>query len=152
MSDQLNIAVQQNLKAAADKEAAKKQLLAQELAPIQTVITDMASDKLRDVANYAIKKVSKAGTQLIKNRTGVDLDRSKELLENKAEEMYNTARNRLPQLQQQAQKTVSNSINQGRNALSNTLNSLRSQVHNPAPHLEQTITRTAENELEHVKL
>ena len=152
MADQLNIAIQQNLKNAADKDAHEKQLMAQELAPIQTVVTDMASDKLRDVADYAIKKVSKAGTRLIKQRTGVDLDRSKELLENKAEEMYNTARQRLPELQQQAQSTLSNKINQGRNAVSNTLNSLRNQVHNAAPHLEQSIVRTAENELEHVKL
>lgn len=152
MADQLNQAVLQNLKNAEDKDANEKQLKAEELQPVRTVITDMASDKLRDVADYAIKKVNKAGVALIKNRTGIDLDRSKELLENKAEQMYNTARNRLPELQQQAQSTLSNKINEGRNAISNALNSLRSEVHNPAPHLEQTIVRSAENELEHVKL
>ena len=49
MADQLNQAIQQNLKSAEDKENARKQLISTELAPITTTLTDMASDKLRDI-------------------------------------------------------------------------------------------------------
>jgi len=152
MADQLNQAIQQNLKTAQDKENARKQLISTELAPITTTLTDMASDKLRDIADYSFKKLGKAGTRLFQEKTGINLEKPTQQLEQKAQQLYTQAKNRLPALQQQAQAQLSNTLSQGRNSVANAIDSIRNAPHNPAPHIQQSIERGVGEELEHVKL
>jgi uncharacterized protein YukE len=152
MSD-LQQAIRDQLKASQDQEDSKKQLLTSELLPIDNTLVDMASDKVRSLTNLAIKKATEKGSDLIKQKTGIDLLAKKQDLDlikqktgidllAKKKELTDNARNILNnnidkanalanELRGQAQDSFENlagrTLSQGNNML-NSFSSLRNNI------------------------
>ena len=126
MSD-LQQAIRDQLKASQDQEDSKKQLLTSELLPIDNTLVDMASDKVRSLTNLAIKKATEKGSDLIKQKTGIDLLAKKQELTDNARNILNNLNDRANNLANdllgQAQDRVENTLSQGREGIHNLLNS-----------------------------
>ena len=162
MSD-LQQAIRDQLKASQDQEDSKKQLLTSELLPIDNTLVDMASDKVRSLTNLAIKKATEKGSDLIKQKTGIDLLAKKQdfdLIKQKTgidllakkQELTDNARNILNNMNDrannlandllgQAQDRVENTLSQGREGIHNLLNSFSSLKDNipEMPHVQPSL-------------
>ena len=140
MSD-LQQALRDQLKASQDQEDNKKQLLTSELLPIDTALVDMASDKVRSLTNYVIKKGTQKGIDLIKQKTGIDLLAKKEELNENARNILNTMNVKANELMGQAQDSVENTLSQGRDGIHTMLNSFSSLRDNipEMPHIQPSL-------------
>ncbi len=150
MSD-LNQVIRDQLKASDDANTNQKQLLASELQPVQTALVDLGSNKIADLTDYALKKVSKKGADLIKEKTGIDFNAKKQQLTQKGQQIVENMNNQANSLMDKAESNITNTLSNSRDAIHNTLNKFQS-IQNTAeelPHLPSLgIEEGAEDVLE----
>jgi len=149
MSD-LNDIIRDQLQDSKDYNDNQKQLLATELQPVQTALVSLGSDKLQDLTNYAVKKVSKKAVDVLQNKFGIDLMNKKKQLTEKVQQLYESMDNRANDLMNQAENNISNTLSQGKNIINNTLNRFQGINDNIEEHIPSTINNfeeEGENEL-----
>ena len=147
MSDDLQQALRDQLKSVNDTESSKKQLLASELQPLSVALVDMASEKIRGIANEGIKRGAKKVGDVIQQSSGLSTLKA---LMNKKEELTEGAKNMLSNanfqantLMGQAQDHIQNDLSFHRDTVHNVLNGfseldeehLPSHLPSIAPHI-----------------
>jgi len=154
MSD-LNQVIRDQLKASDDANTNQKQLLASELQPVQTALVDLGSNKIADLTDFALKKISKKGSDLFKEKTGIDLMAKKQQLTQKGQQIVENMNNQANSLMDKAESNISNTLSNSREAIHNSLNKFQSiqNTANELPHLpslgiEQEAEKGAEDVLE----
>ena len=151
MSDDLQQALRDQLKSVNDEESSKKQLLASELQPLSVALVDMASEKIRGIANEGIKRGAKKVGEVIQKSSGLKtlknlMDKKEELTEN-AKNMLSNANFQANTLMGQAQDHIQNDLSLHRDTVHNVLNgfNMEEEEHLPshlpsiAPHINTEI-------------
>lgn len=152
MSDDLQQALRDQLKSVNDQEAGKKQLLASELQPLSVALVDMASEKLRGLANEGIKMGAKKIGDVIQQSSGLktlkNLMDKKEQLTEETRGMLSNANLQANSLMSQAQDHIQNDLSLHHDSVHNFLNGfseLEEENHLPshlpsiAPHINAEV-------------
>lgn len=147
MSDDLQQALRDQLKSVNDAESSKKQLLASELQPLSVALVDMASEKIRGIANEGIKRGAKKIGDVIQQSSGLKtlkalMDKKEELTE-ETRGMLSNANFHANALMGQAQDHIQNDLSLHRDTFHNVLNGfseldeehLPSHLPSIAPHI-----------------
>ncbi len=139
MSDDLQQALRDQLKSVNDQEAGKKQLLASELQPLSVALVDMASEKLRGLANEGIKLGAKKVGDVIQQSSGLktlkNLMDKKEQLTEETRGMLSNANFQANNLMGQAQDHIQNDLSLHRDSVHNFLNGFNMEEEHLPSHL-----------------